>query len=684
MTGSFSVSPQDGAVRCGRVRLAWRLAAARTAGEPLTYIKPEDMAGFRVEEGGRLRTVWRGHPLLGADFEVAVDWRPGDGKNLFSGSLAWQGNTSDFFIEEIAFPLLSAKMDENSRFLLPANLGELVTMRGVPQKPKRTYYASMQWTALFPAGKKHGYYLDCRDPEHRIKQFDYAYGDGVFFHSPVHFVPLTEENAKNFTLPYFCTFGRFRGSWYEGAMIYRAWALKQPWVLNRRPPSPKLRNIAMWVWNRGTEEEVIPPAEQLQKDADAPVALDWYWWHSNPYDTDYPEFWPPRSGAEKFGNAVSRLNARGIFTQVYTNGMTWDMDTASFAEDHGKRSLQINRDGTPTAMMFNPYTRHRLAIMCGEAPEFHEKMLALAGKLAGCGLPGLYLDMIGSFAFSPCFNAHHRHVKGGGTYQKDGYYAFVSAVRAAHPELLLSTEYASEMMDLFDSFIMLDTSLERCYGSPETEAVPAYTAVYHGMTTLFGSYAIPDGVPPWDPRWPDRGRRFRERQWHRRFRHQFFVELARCIVWGVQPCVCNLKKVHAADPEFADEYAFILRVAAFRRDHGELLDTWRLLSPGEFHCKEIKVRFMKRGIFTRPEEMTVTERLLPAVLHSFREGPAGEKALVLVNYTRRRRLCRYRDGRRRLVPVTVPPLSCLCVMLEKSRSESYIKDITETTGELLS
>lgn len=49
------------------------------------------------------------------------------------------------------------------------------------------------------------------------------------------------------------------------------------------------------------------------------MAVDWYWWHSNPYDTDYPDFWPPREGVEPFHAAIAHLKGQGIYAQVYIN-----------------------------------------------------------------------------------------------------------------------------------------------------------------------------------------------------------------------------------------------------------------------------------------------------------------------------------------------------------------------------
>ena len=645
MTEELLFSP-CGQGQWGEFEISWILAVAENQAQELIFVTPQDMDHFEITRTNIIQTIWKGHPLLGADFEVSILWKKELDTSLYATSFSWKNNTSNYAVEEVRFPALSAALNENSRFLKPENCGELVTMRYIQQKGKRCFYASMQWTAVFPAGTPEGFYLDCRDSEHLIKQYDCNYKDGKFTHASVFYVPLHPENKANYSLPYSHTLGYFSGSWFEAAQLYRSWALTQSWYAQRLPVREKLRDTAMWVWNRGTAEEVIPPVEKLQQDARVPVALDWYWWHHNPYDTDYPDFWPPRSGEEKFKQDIARLNEQNIFCQVYTNGMTWDIDTPSYEKDHGIGSLQVNRDKTPTAMMFNPYTRHRLAIMCGEAAEYHRKIFQLTDKLVACGLPGIYLDMIGSYAFAPCWNPLHHHAPGGGTYQKDGYYSYVQAIRRKHPELLLSTEYASEMMDLFESFIMLDSSIERCYGSPEIEAVPAFLAVYHGPgVTVFGSYAIPDGIPPWDPQWPDKDKWPKEEDWHKFYPYQFFIELARCVVWGIQPCVCNLKKSHSEEPAFEEEYRFILETARFYHANREILSDGRLLSPNGFECEKIPVKFMKRGIFTLPGDMTVIEQNQPAVLHSFWQSPAGEKVLITANYTDKKQSFRYQNAR---------------------------------------
>ena len=127
----------------------------------------------------------------------------------------------------------------------------------------------------------------------------------------------------------------YEGGWYQAAQIYRPWALKQSWVTNRPKDNP-LKDIDLWFWNRGLIKDVLPPVEQVKKDCpEAKLALDWYWWHTNPYDTDYPFFWPPREGEEAFRAAVKRMTDQGVYTQVYVNGVCWDCDADTWRETCG-------------------------------------------------------------------------------------------------------------------------------------------------------------------------------------------------------------------------------------------------------------------------------------------------------------------------------------------------------------
>ena len=109
--------------------------------------------------------------------------------------------------------------------------------------------------------------------------------------------------------------------------------------------------------------------------------------------------------------------------------------------------------------------------------------------------------------------------------------------------------------------------------------------------------------------------------------------MARCIVWGSQPMVCNLRDSIIHSPEFATEYKFILDTARFHTANIDYLYRGDMLSPDSFECPEKEVSFFVRMIFTTQDKAHPFTRRLPTVLHAHWRNPAGETALFLANYT---------------------------------------------------
>ena len=85
------------------------------------------------------------------------------------------------------------------------------------------------------------------------------------------------------------------------------------------------------------------------------------------------------------------------------------------------------------------------------------------------------------------------------------------------------------------------------------------------------------------------------------------------------------------DPEFAEEYRFILDTARFYHANRDLLFRGTMLSPAGFECAEKTVGFLVRTIYTKTRQET--SRKLPVILHSLWQAPSGDRALVLANYT---------------------------------------------------
>lgn len=59
----------------------------------------------------------------------------------------------------------------------------------------------------------------------------------------------------------------FRGGWFEAVAIHRDWVRGQDWYKKAASRDfAKLRDVAMWMWNRGRSEVTVPPAVKLMKD----------------------------------------------------------------------------------------------------------------------------------------------------------------------------------------------------------------------------------------------------------------------------------------------------------------------------------------------------------------------------------------------------------------------------------
>ena len=137
--------------------------------------------------------------------------------------------------------------------------------------------------------------------------------------------------------------------------------------------------------------------------------------------------------------------------------------------------------------------------MCGESPKFQDKMSVLVRRLRESGLDGQYLDMIGCASYTPCYNPAHHHPRGDSAAGVEGFRNMLTRLKAENPGFPLSTECSNEAyMDLVDSVITCGTVSAERMGS-NMEFVPLFTSIYHGSLAVFGSYALPDGIPSWDP-----------------------------------------------------------------------------------------------------------------------------------------------------------------------------------------
>jgi hypothetical protein len=90
---------------------------------------------------------------------------------------------------------------------------------------------------------------------------------------------------------------------------------------------------------------LLAPAALLQQHAKLPVSVFWHWWHQGPYDTSFPDYLPPREGAEPFTRAVAKAHEQGLNAIVYMNQRLWCTNTPSWTREGAEQWAVRERDG---------------------------------------------------------------------------------------------------------------------------------------------------------------------------------------------------------------------------------------------------------------------------------------------------------------------------------------------------
>ena len=83
---------------------SWRFVAGNLGTHTKT-IQPEEMVNCVVrQDEGTITVVWKGHPSYGTEFCVCAVFRLSD-DGLTECEISFSGWESDFFVEEIHFPV---------------------------------------------------------------------------------------------------------------------------------------------------------------------------------------------------------------------------------------------------------------------------------------------------------------------------------------------------------------------------------------------------------------------------------------------------------------------------------------------------------------------------------------------------------------------------------------------------
>jgi hypothetical protein len=635
----------------GAVGGIWRLDRLRQTDSALSPSAARSFSWRRLTgEGPGLALVWGDFGLTEAPgLRVTAAVRLIDDTPMSEWRIVVD-SPGTLAIEQARFPRLAGipRLGDDEELAVPRWMGALARdpatlLAGPDGKGRRLEWAypgtlSLQLLALYARGGA-GLYAAADDTLAYRKTFAvWGEPDGSRGYELVHPVENPASPRARWTPAYAALLGTFKGDWITAAERYREWGTRQAWARDsrlRRGLVPQwLLRTGMWVWNRGRSPGVVPPALALQDALGLPVSIYWHWWHHGPYDTSFPDYLPPREGAESFRAALAAAHAAGSHAMVYMNQRLWCTGTPSWTRDGAARWAVKELDGRVRTEVYNVFDPQPCATMDVTTPFWRAKYAGIANTvLDGYGVDGIYMDQ--AVQSLVCWDTAHGHPVGGGNYWMGGFRALAAQVRgAAAPgrAVLLAGEGAGEpWLPELDLMLTLQVSQER-YTDPAGgwEPIPFFQAVYHAYGVTYGSYSSLV-MPPYDELWP--GEFAPERPLElldRRFRRQFYLEQARSFVWGLQPTIANFRGSLLADrPE---ETAFMVRLARLRATVQDYLVYGTFLRPPELKVPMVDVNLSRVSIYAaRRGGPTESVARFPAAIAGAWRAADGNVALAVAS-----------------------------------------------------
>lgn len=610
-------------------------------GDAQRRVTPADAKEFRWEFGeDALLLTWSSFDIENAPaFHVVASI----GLDSTAPMSYWRitvENAGDYTLNAVHFPRITNVAPQQDEILaVPLWMGQKTSqaraMLATPtdQPPKRFQWdypghVSMQCMTVYREGGP-GLYVACDDTASLRKGFS------VFGGPPgqlgVEVVQMPEGVTKSgYQSPYVVILGTIEDDWMDAAVRYRAWAEQQSWAresrLRRRLVPEWVKNTGLWVWNRGRSENVLVPAAQLQDHAGIQVSVFWHWWHGCAYDVGFPEYFPPREGAEPFRDAVASATQQGIHALVYMNQRLWGMETDSWREEGAERYAVKGPNGAPFKEVYNTFTKSPCAPMCLGTSFWRDKYAGLAEQaVVGLDVAGIYMDQ--ACLSLSCYDPTHGHPIGGGAYWVAGFRELADDIRrrcAQRGGVVLAGEGCGETwLPYLDLMLSLQVSMERYAAPGAWEPIPFFHAVYHEFALCYGNYSSLT-MPPYDELWPAA---FAPRTplalLDRKFSQQFYLEQARAFVWGQQPTIANfLSNQFTERPE---EIAYVLRLCRLRQKARPYLVHGRFLRPPKIDAPVETIDISRLSIYAGQQDaLKEYRREFPMVLvGAYTSGEGG-------------------------------------------------------------
>lgn len=643
----------------------WQIDLA--PGSPTPTIRPSQAKSFRIEWVDRdklaARLIWDRFDIPAAhDLKVIAIVRLRRDNPTSEWHIELEGVTS-INIASIRFPrVMGIASQPNEKLAVPVWMGQLASYpRTLLWKSSARIVqdwdvyeaASHRWEWPYPgtlslqclALYQHrgpGLFFSCDDTAAFRKAFAFWSADsGTLNYEVTHYPEGQSTNRANYSLPYDAILGTFSGDWITAAEQYRTWGTEQYWAkqsrLQRGLVPEWLLNTGMWVWNRGPSDGVTSPALVLQRELGLPVSVFWHWWHGCAYDAGFPEYLPPREGAEAFKRALARAHASNVHAIVYMNQRLWGMTTKSWTERGAERFAVKGIDGKVAPEIYNTFTNQACASMCIATPFWRNTYASIAEEaIRDLDVDGIYMDQACSSLL--CYDPTHGHPLGGGTFWMKGFQLLARDIRertVGTKDVLLAGEGSGEAwLPHLDLMLTLQVSRER-YALPADgwEVIPFFQAVYHEYGVTYGNYSSLS-LPPYDELWPAEFAPLEPlKLLEKKYSQQFFLEQARSFAWGVQPTIANFLPQHLE--ERAEETGYMIKLSKIRYGALKYLLYGTFLRPPRVRVPEIEIDLSRLSIYAGQREGVRSGRnRYPAVVTGAWKARDGNVGIALVSISR--------------------------------------------------
>jgi hypothetical protein len=307
---------------------------------------------------------------------------------------------------------------------------------------------------------------------------------------------------REFHLDYHAVLTTYSGSWWEGTQIYREWVInnaqwtKQGPLKTRKDVPTTIKDNAMWIntgWNSGVLNSTVGNPDIVVKNVDTflalftkikSVAMHWYVWHQVPFDTNYPDYFPPKSG---FQQAVQYVESKGVHVVPYINGRLFDVNIPEWRKEHAIDHVTKQSSPRAAPTYFPEYlesygSQQLFAVMCPTTDYWQQKISGVVQKLVvNYGVTGVYIDQIAAADAKLCFDPDHDHSAGGGSYWNEGYHELYEQIRSKVPSknFVITESNAEVFMASTNGYLVLA-------GYWDPNLVPMFNAIYNDYAITLG------------------------------------------------------------------------------------------------------------------------------------------------------------------------------------------------------